>query len=105
LVDEETRRYRPTKNYLEPVLPPLTISAFETPLMKTELDRVASRLPMETLSMKRYELPPPPAGKLFIKVISYAYFDAFLKVRLSQNEFMNHPFSKIATEKFEGFLP
>jgi hypothetical protein len=28
LVDEETRRYRPTKNYLEH-LPPLELSAFE----------------------------------------------------------------------------
>ena len=64
MVDEETRRYRPTKNYLAPVLPPLNITAFETPLMKTELDRVASRMPMDTLSMKRYELPPPPAGKM-----------------------------------------
>merc|ERR1711953_435542 len=64
LVDEETRRYRPTKNYLAPVLPPLNITAFENPLMKTELDRVASRMPMDTLSMKRYELPPPPAGKM-----------------------------------------
>lgn len=64
LVEEETRRYRPTKNYLEPVLPPLNVSAFETPLMKAELDRVASRMPMDTLSMKRYELPTPPAGKM-----------------------------------------
>ena len=32
--------------------------------MKTELERVASRLPMDNLSMKRYELPPPPAGKM-----------------------------------------
>ena len=87
MVDEETRRYRPTKNYLEPVLPPLTISAFETPLMKTELDRVASRLPMETLSMKRYELPPPPAGKLFIKFIFYAYFDAFLALSFLKSQF------------------
>ena len=86
MVDEETRRYRPTKNYLEPVLPPLTISAFETPLMKTELDRVASRLPMETLSMKRYELPPPPAGKLFIKVILYAYLDAFLALSFLKSQ-------------------
>ena len=45
-------------------MPPLNISAFETPLMKSELDRVASRMPMDTLSMKRYELPPPPAGKM-----------------------------------------
>jgi hypothetical protein len=28
MVDEETRRYRPTKNYLEH-LPPLNLSAFE----------------------------------------------------------------------------
>ncbi|KAJ8942897.1 hypothetical protein NQ314_009872 [Rhamnusium bicolor] len=46
MVEEECRRYRPTKNYLEH-LPPLN-----------------NRLPMETLSMKRYELPPPPSGKL-----------------------------------------
>ena len=45
-------------------MPPLNINAFETPLMKSELDRVASRMPMDTLSMKRYELPPPPAGKM-----------------------------------------
>merc|ERR1712111_157487 len=64
LVEEETRRYRPTKNYLETKLPALNINAFETPLMKTELERVASRLPMDNLSMKRYELPPPPAGKM-----------------------------------------
>ena len=68
LVEEETRRYRPTKNYLEQVLPPnfvtLNLTAFETPLMKAEFDRVASRQPMDTLSMKRYELPTPPAGKM-----------------------------------------
>ncbi|KAJ8953788.1 hypothetical protein NQ314_007210 [Rhamnusium bicolor] len=46
MVEEECRRYRPTKNYLEH-FPPLN-----------------NRLPMETLSMKRYELPPPPSGKL-----------------------------------------
>ena len=32
--------------------------------MKAEFDRVASRQPMDTLSMKRYELPTPPAGKM-----------------------------------------
>jgi len=32
--------------------------------MRTEFDRLQQRLPMETMSMKRYELPPPPAGKL-----------------------------------------
>ncbi|KAI9555530.1 Pre-mR-splicing factor SPF27 [Daphnia sinensis] len=63
LVDEETRRYRPTKNYLEH-LPPLELSSFETPLMKTEFERLSQKKPMDVLSMKRYELPPPSAGRL-----------------------------------------
>jgi len=63
LVEEETRRYRPTKNYLD-LLPPLNLSSFETDLMKTEFERLNSRQPMDTLSMKRYELPPPPPGKM-----------------------------------------
>ncbi|XP_056646651.1 pre-mRNA-splicing factor SPF27 [Diorhabda sublineata] len=63
MVEEECRRYRPTKNYLEH-LPPLNISSFETPIMHNEFERLQNRLPMETLSMKRYELPPPPSGKL-----------------------------------------
>ena len=63
LVEEETRRYRPTKNYLDH-LPTLTLNAFETPLLRSEYDRVSSRTPMEPLSMKRYELPTPPAGKM-----------------------------------------
>lgn len=32
--------------------------------MQYEFERIQNRLPMETLSMKRYELPPPAAGKL-----------------------------------------
>ena len=63
LVEEETRRYRPTKNYLDH-LPSLNLSSFETDLMKTEFERLNSRQPMDTLSMKRYELPPPPPGKM-----------------------------------------
>ncbi|CAC5414966.1 BCAS2 [Mytilus coruscus] len=63
LVDEETRRYRPTKNYLE-YLPAPNYIQFETEIMKTEYERMQSRLPMEMLNMKRYELPPPPAGKM-----------------------------------------
>lgn len=63
MVEEECRRYRPTKNYLEHI-PPLNISAFETQIMHNEFERLQSRLPMETISMKRYELPPPPSGKL-----------------------------------------
>lgn len=63
MVEEECRRYRPTKNYLDH-LPLPTTSPFETPLMINEFERIQNRLPMETLSMKRYELPPPPSGKL-----------------------------------------
>ncbi|GJQ86510.1 hypothetical protein Trydic_g10410 [Trypoxylus dichotomus] len=63
MVEEECRRYRPTKNYLD-YLPSLNVTAFETPMMHTEFDRLQNRLPMETMSMKRYELPPPPSGKL-----------------------------------------
>ncbi|CAG2214155.1 BCAS2 [Mytilus edulis] len=37
---------------------------FETEIMKTEYERMQSRLPMDMLNMKRYELPPPPAGKM-----------------------------------------
>ncbi|XP_064630866.1 pre-mRNA-splicing factor SPF27-like [Lineus longissimus] len=63
LVEEETRRYRPTKNYLD-YLPPPNYNAFETEIMKNELERIQARLPMDMLSMKRYELPQPPAGKM-----------------------------------------
>lgn len=63
LVEEEMRRYRPTKNYLEH-LPPANTRMFETSIMHNEFERLSNRLPMEMLSMRRYELPPPPAGKL-----------------------------------------
>lgn len=63
MVEEETRRYRPTKNYLEH-LPPINTAAFETELMRNEFERLQNRLPMEPLSMKRYELPPPPPSKI-----------------------------------------
>lgn len=63
MVEEECRRYRPTKNYLEH-LPPLNMNAFETEMMTAEFERIQNRLPMEPLSMKRYELPPPPPSKI-----------------------------------------
>jgi len=63
LIEEEKKRYRPTKNYLEH-LPQLEMHRFETPLQTKEYERLQQRLPMEVLSMKRYELPPPPSGKL-----------------------------------------
>ncbi|VDK31689.1 unnamed protein product [Dibothriocephalus latus] len=66
LVEEEMRRYRPTKNYLEhlPSLSGPVQLKFETEVMRTEFDRMSNRLPMELLSMKRYDVPPPPAGKM-----------------------------------------
>lgn len=63
MVEEECRRYRPTKNYLEH-LPSVNTTAFETEMMSNELDRIQNRLPMEPLSMKRYELLPPPPNKI-----------------------------------------
>ncbi|CAG7837640.1 unnamed protein product [Allacma fusca] len=63
MIEEEKKRYRPTKNYLEH-LPMLELHKFETDVMRKEYERLSQRLPMETLSMKRYELPPPPTGKL-----------------------------------------
>lgn len=66
LLTEEMRRYRPTKNYLEhlPSLSGHMSNKFETEIMRTEFNRLSNRLPMELLSMKRYELPPPPSSKI-----------------------------------------
>lgn len=52
MVEEECRRYRPTKNYLENAGPEPS-TAFETPALQREMERVQQRLPMEPLSMKR----------------------------------------------------
>ncbi|XP_781613.2 pre-mRNA-splicing factor SPF27 [Strongylocentrotus purpuratus] len=62
LVEEETRRYRPTKNYLEH-LAAIDSTPFVTEVLKNEFERMAMRQPMDMLSMKRYELPPPPIGR------------------------------------------
>ena len=66
MVEEETRRFRPTKNYLEH-LPPLKLGAFETDIMKHEFERMLQRMPMESLDMKRYELDPPSVDKVRIR--------------------------------------
>ncbi|CAK9301115.1 unnamed protein product [Gordionus sp. m RMFG-2023] len=63
LVEEETKRYKPTKNYLEH-LPQLNLNDFETDIMKNEFARIANHNPMEMMNMRRYELPTPPPGKL-----------------------------------------
>lgn len=63
MVDEECRRYKPTKNYLE-YLPPLNTSSFETELMRSEFQRIETGARMETMSTKRYELPAPTQAKL-----------------------------------------
>jgi pre-mRNA-splicing factor SPF27 len=36
----------------------------QTEIMRSEFERMQQRQPMDVLSMKRYELPPPPAGKM-----------------------------------------
>lgn len=61
LIEEECRRYRPTKNYLDYL--PLELNLFETETMRVEFERIAARQPMEMISMKRYELPGPAAGQ------------------------------------------
>ena len=50
-IEEETKRYRPTKNYLEYL--PMPKSTFESPLLRLEMERLSARQPMEVLSMKR----------------------------------------------------
>lgn len=62
MIEDETKRYKATKNYLE-FLPPVNLTAYETEIMKNEMERIATRQRMELLSMKRYELPEPPPGK------------------------------------------
>lgn len=62
MIEEETKRYKPTKNYLE-YLPPVNLTAFETEIMKNEMERIAARQRMELIDMKRYQLPDPPPGK------------------------------------------
>uniref|UniRef100_A0A8C7MJG2 Pre-mRNA-splicing factor SPF27 n=1 Tax=Oncorhynchus kisutch TaxID=8019 RepID=A0A8C7MJG2_ONCKI len=62
LVEEETRRYRPTKNYLS-YMPTPDFTTFETEIMRNEFERLAARQPLELLSMKRYELPAPSSGQ------------------------------------------
>lgn len=63
MVEEECRRFRPTKNYLEH-LPQMNTTAYETPLMLNEFERMAANEPLERLSMKRYGLPLPPLNKI-----------------------------------------
>lgn len=62
LVEEECKRYKPSKNYLD-FLGPVNLHAFETEMLKNEFDRLEQRVPMEPLNFKRYELPPPPPNK------------------------------------------
>jgi pre-mRNA-splicing factor SPF27 len=63
MVDEECRRYKPSKNYLDH-LPPLNTGLFETDLIRNEFQRIEGGVRMETMNTKRYELPTPPSGKL-----------------------------------------
>lgn len=62
LVEEECKRYKSTKNYLD-FLGPINVHSFETELMNSEFERMEQHVAMDMLSMKRYELPPPPQNK------------------------------------------
>jgi len=42
----------------------LLLFIIQTPLMKAEFERLAQKKPMDVLSMKRYELPPPSTGRM-----------------------------------------
>lgn len=42
----------------------LLLFFIQTPLMKAEFERLAQKKPMDVLSMKRYELPPPSTGRM-----------------------------------------
>jgi pre-mRNA-splicing factor SPF27 len=63
MVDEECRRYKPSKNYLEHLALPNN-AAFETELMKNEFQRIEGGVRLESMNTKRYELPAPPTGKM-----------------------------------------
>ena len=60
-MEEETRRYRPTKNYLS-YLTALDYSAFETD-MRNEFERLTTWRPTELISMKWYDIPAPSMGQ------------------------------------------
>uniref|UniRef100_A0A5S6QQW6 Pre-mRNA-splicing factor SPF27 n=1 Tax=Trichuris muris TaxID=70415 RepID=A0A5S6QQW6_TRIMR len=62
LIEEECRRYPPSRNYVEE-LPSSSLDVFLTPVLRSELERIEAGRPMELLNMKRYELPGPPATK------------------------------------------
>ena len=52
LIEEECRRYKPNKNYLD-FLGPMNLTAFQSDILKSEFNRMEQRQPMEMLSMKR----------------------------------------------------
>jgi len=63
MVAEECKRFRPTKDYLSH-LPPPVFDAFETSLMHTEMQRIKNQRPMEMMDTKRYELQGPSQTKM-----------------------------------------
>ncbi|KAI6654687.1 Pre-mRNA-splicing factor SPF27-like, partial [Oopsacas minuta] len=60
LIQEEMMLYKPTKDYLQHF--PLPDDKFETQILKNEMDRMTNSQPMESINMKRYELPEPATG-------------------------------------------
>lgn len=89
MVEEECRRYKPSKNYLEH-LPPLITSTFETEFMKNEFQRIEGGLRLETMNTKRYELPAPPPGKLGeIQAWQEAVDNSFAQLEHQSIRFLN----------------
>lgn len=62
MIDEETKRYRNTKNYLD-YLGKEELNRFETDLMRNEFDRIEKEVQMEKFDMSRYEIPEPIIGR------------------------------------------
>ena len=63
MIDDECKRFRPTKDYLAH-LPPPNYAPYETELTRSELTRVAAGRQMEPLDLRRYSLPGPSSGRM-----------------------------------------
>lgn len=60
LIQEEMMLYKPNTDYLQHF--PRLEDRFETQILRNEMERMAVSQPMETINMKRYELPEPATG-------------------------------------------
>ena len=60
LIQEEMLLYKPNTDYLQHLA--LPDNRFESPILKNEMERINNNQPMDTINMKRYELPEPATG-------------------------------------------